>query len=51
MKMKAAVCREYKKPLSIEEVELAAPKENEVLVKTAYSGFCHSDWSAVAGWH
>ena len=50
MKMKAAVCREYKKPIAIEEVELAPPKENEVLVKTAYTGFCHSDWSAVAGW-
>jgi S-(hydroxymethyl)glutathione dehydrogenase/alcohol dehydrogenase len=50
MKMKAAVCREFGKPISIEEVELAPPKEKEVLVKTAYTGFCHSDWSAVAGW-
>ena len=50
MKMQAAVCREYKKPITIEEVELAPPKENEVLVKTAYTGFCHSDWGAVAGW-
>ena len=50
MKMKAAVCREYKKPITIEEVELAPPKEKEVLVKTAYTGFCHSDWGAVAGW-
>ena len=48
MKMKAAVCREYNK-LNIEEVELAPPKENEVLVKTMYTGFCHSDWSAVSG--
>ena len=33
MKMKAAVCREFNKPISIEEVELAPPKEKEVLVK------------------
>ena len=49
MKMKAAVCREYKKPLSIENIELAPPKDHEVLVKTAYTGFCHSDWGVVAG--
>jgi S-(hydroxymethyl)glutathione dehydrogenase/alcohol dehydrogenase len=50
MKMKAAVCREFDKPILIEEVNLAPPKENEVLVKTAYTGFCHSDWSAISGW-
>jgi S-(hydroxymethyl)glutathione dehydrogenase/alcohol dehydrogenase len=50
MKMKAAVCREYNAPITIEEVELAPPKTKEVLVKTRYTGFCHSDWSAVAGW-
>jgi S-(hydroxymethyl)glutathione dehydrogenase/alcohol dehydrogenase len=50
MKIKAAVCREYNTPIAIEEVELAPPKEKEVLVKTMYTGFCHSDWSAVAGW-
>jgi S-(hydroxymethyl)glutathione dehydrogenase / alcohol dehydrogenase len=48
MKMRAAVCREYGK-LSIEDVELAPPREQEVLVKTRFTGFCHSDWSAVAG--
>ena len=50
MKMKAAVCRENNAPIRIEEVELAPPKEKEVLVKTMYTGFCHSDWSAVSGW-
>jgi S-(hydroxymethyl)glutathione dehydrogenase/alcohol dehydrogenase len=50
MKIKAAVCREYNTPITIEEVELAPPKEKEVLVKTRFTGFCHSDWSAVAGW-
>jgi len=43
MKTKAAVLREFKKPLSIEELELAEPKANEVLVKYVATGFCHSD--------
>jgi S-(hydroxymethyl)glutathione dehydrogenase / alcohol dehydrogenase len=51
MKMKAAVCREFGKPLRIEEVHLAPPKEREVLIRTMYTGFCHSDWSAVAGYY
>ncbi|MBN2038994.1 MAG: alcohol dehydrogenase catalytic domain-containing protein [Spirochaetes bacterium] len=46
MKMKAAVVREPK-VITIEEVNLAPPKENEVLVKTHYCGYCHSDFSAV----
>ena len=49
MKMKAAVLREYEKPLTIEEIELAPPKEKEVLIKTAYTGFCHSDLSFMDG--
>jgi S-(hydroxymethyl)glutathione dehydrogenase/alcohol dehydrogenase len=49
VKIKAAVCREIKKPISIEEIELAPPKEEEVLVRTAYTGFCHSDWGVVSG--
>ena len=49
MKMKAAVLREFNKPVSIEEVELAPPKDHEVLVKTAYTGFCHSDLMFIQG--
>jgi S-(hydroxymethyl)glutathione dehydrogenase/alcohol dehydrogenase len=49
MKIKAAVLREYKKPVSIEEINLASPKEKEVLVKTAYTGFCHSDYTFIIG--
>ncbi|MGB1011183.1 MAG: hypothetical protein ACPGVP_15785, partial [Thiolinea sp.] len=33
MKCKAAVAWEPKKPLSIEEVEVAGPREGEVLLK------------------
>jgi len=50
MKMKAAVVREYKKPITVEEVNLAPPKAHEVLVKTQFTGYCHSDYSAVEGW-
>ena len=43
MKIQSAVLREPNKPLTIEELELDAPKEKEVLIKYAYTGFCHSD--------
>jgi Zn-dependent alcohol dehydrogenase len=49
MKIKAAVLREYDRPLTIEEIELAPPKEKEVLVRTAYTGLCHSDLSMCKG--
>ena len=49
MKMKAAVLREINKPVSIEKIELAPPKEKEVLIKTRYTGFCHSDLSFIQG--
>lgn len=43
MKTKAAVLWEYKKPLVIEELELAPPKQNEVLVRYKAAGLCRSD--------
>lgn len=43
MKIKAAVCREFSKPLAIEELELAEPRAGEVLVKVAGSGICATD--------
>jgi S-(hydroxymethyl)glutathione dehydrogenase/alcohol dehydrogenase len=49
MKIKAAIVRELNKPVAVEEIELAPPKANEVLVKTAYTGFCHSDLSMIRG--
>jgi S-(hydroxymethyl)glutathione dehydrogenase/alcohol dehydrogenase len=35
MKFKAAVCREFAKPLSTEEIELAAPGAGEIRVNVA----------------
>jgi|WetSurMetagenome_2_1015567.scaffolds.fasta_scaffold108942_2 S-(hydroxymethyl)glutathione dehydrogenase / alcohol dehydrogenase len=49
MKMKAAVNRAYGGPITIEEIDLAPPKEHEVLVKTAYTGWCKSDYVVVSG--
>ena len=49
MKITAAVLRELNQPLEIEELELAEPKANEVLVKIDAFGICHSDYHVVTG--
>lgn len=43
MKIKAAITHAQGEPFKIEEVELANPKSNEVLVKIVASGVCHTD--------
>lgn len=43
MKTKAAVCPEVGAAWSIEEIELSPPGPNDVVVKMAYAGMCHSD--------
>lgn len=43
MKIQAAVVHEAGQPFQIEEVELAEPKEDELLVKIVASGVCHTD--------
>ncbi|XP_050430676.1 alcohol dehydrogenase class-3 [Adelges cooleyi] len=40
---KAAVAWEAKKPLSIEDIEVAPPKENEIRVKIIATAICHTD--------
>lgn len=47
--MRAAVLREVNRPLTIEEVELAAPGPGEVEVRLSAAGVCHSDWNVVTG--
>lgn len=57
MKIRAAVLREMgaprpyvqSRPLAIEEVELDAPGPQEVLVRIAAAGLCHSDLSVING--
>lgn len=47
--MKAAVVREFGKPLTIEEVAIPTPGPGEVLVKIMATGVCHTDLHAADG--
>ncbi|EHL32679.1 alcohol dehydrogenase AdhP [Legionella drancourtii] len=47
--MKAAVAREFKKPLVCEEVSIPEPKPGQIQVKLVASGVCHTDLHAVEG--
>ncbi|EER61750.1 Alcohol dehydrogenase GroES domain protein [Acidovorax delafieldii 2AN] len=47
--MKAAVVREFGKPLRIEEVPVPVPDDNQILVKIEASGVCHTDLHAAEG--
>lgn len=47
--MKAAVCREFGQPLSIEHVTLASPNHGEVQVKIKACAICHSDINYAEG--
>ena len=49
MRIRGAVLREVKKPYSIEDLELAPPREKEALVRYVYTGYCHSDLSNLHG--
>ncbi len=47
--MKAAVVREFGKPLLIEDVPVPSPGPGEVLVQVKACGVCHTDLHAAAG--
>jgi len=47
--MKAAVLREVRTPLQIEEVKISKPGPHEVLIRTAAAGVCHSDLHFIEG--
>ena len=49
MKFRAAVLHEVNRPLAIEEVELAAFKPSDVLVRLHASGLCHTDLEVMQG--
>ncbi|OBT82659.1 hypothetical protein VE02_07931 [Pseudogymnoascus sp. 03VT05] len=46
---KAAVAWEAGKPLSIETIEVAAPKANEDRIEIYYTGVCHTDAYTLSG--
>jgi S-(hydroxymethyl)glutathione dehydrogenase/alcohol dehydrogenase len=49
MQSRAAVAWEPGKPLSMETVEVAPPKEGEVLLRVVASGVCHTDAYTLSG--
>lgn len=49
IKCKAAVLWEFKKPFSIEEVEVAPPKAHEVRIKMVATAICRTDDHVVSG--
>jgi S-(hydroxymethyl)glutathione dehydrogenase/alcohol dehydrogenase len=49
MKIQAAVLEEFGQPLVVEEVELAEPREGEVLVRLVACGVCHTDMYTASG--
>ncbi|MGH2834260.1 MAG: alcohol dehydrogenase catalytic domain-containing protein [Solirubrobacteraceae bacterium] len=49
MKIRAAVLEEFGKPLRIEELDLAAPRGGEVLVRLHACGVCHTDMYTASG--
>lgn len=49
MKTKAAVAWKAGAPLTIEEVDLQAPQEGEVLIEIKATGICHTDYYTLSG--
>jgi alcohol dehydrogenase, propanol-preferring len=47
--MKAAILREFKGPLTIEEVARPKPDAHEALIKVEACGVCHPDLHVAAG--
>jgi len=47
--MKAAILRDFKTPLSIEEIAKPTPAANEVLIEVQACGVCHSDLHVADG--
>ncbi len=45
--VKAAVLYNFNEPLKVESVRLKPPREDEVVVKVAASGVCHTDLSVI----
>ena len=49
MKTRAAVAWKAGEPLTIETVDLEAPRAGEVLVEVKATGICHTDWFTLSG--
>lgn len=49
MKVRAAVLEEFGAPLVVQELDLAEPKQGEVLVRLVACGVCHTDLYTASG--
>jgi S-(hydroxymethyl)glutathione dehydrogenase / alcohol dehydrogenase len=49
MKIRAAVLEDFGQPLEVQELDLAEPKEGEVLVRLVACGVCHTDLYTASG--
>jgi S-(hydroxymethyl)glutathione dehydrogenase/alcohol dehydrogenase len=49
MKVQAAICWEPKRPLAIDQIELAGPQVGECLVRLVATGVCHTDAYTMSG--
>lgn len=47
--MKAAILRAPRTPMTIETVDLDGPRPQEVRIRVAASGLCHSDYHVISG--
>jgi propanol-preferring alcohol dehydrogenase len=47
--MKAAVLREFRSPLEIQDIAVPRPTEHELLIKVEVCGICHSDLHVADG--
>src|SRR4051812_8055569 len=49
MRIRAAVLEDFGQPLVVQEIDLAAPKAGEVLVRLHACGVCHTDMYTASG--
>ena len=49
MKIRAAVLEDFGQPLVVQELDLAEPRDGEVLVRLAACGVCHTDLYTASG--
>jgi S-(hydroxymethyl)glutathione dehydrogenase/alcohol dehydrogenase len=49
MKIRAAVLEQFGQPLVVQEIDLAEPREGEVLVRLVACGVCHTDLYTASG--
>jgi S-(hydroxymethyl)glutathione dehydrogenase/alcohol dehydrogenase len=49
MRIRAAVLEEFGKPLEVQQLDLADPKNGEVLVRLVACGVCHTDLYSASG--